>query len=91
EGTGVDDLIATVVRTGYTAEPILPPEPEPEPEPAPEAEAGPTADQAPQERSPADARLADLRHRLLVSVVLALPVVVLAMVPPLQFDNWQWL
>ncbi|MFJ4435832.1 heavy metal translocating P-type ATPase [Streptomyces sp. NPDC088923] len=85
EGTGVDDLIATVVRTGYTAEPILPPEPEPEPEPGPEADA------APQERSPADSRLADLRHRLLVSVVLALPVVLLAMVPPLQFDNWQWL
>lgn len=82
EGVGIDDLVATVVKTGYTAEPILPPEPEPGPEPEPDA-ASP--------EPPADSRLADLRHRLLVSVVLALPVVVLAMVPPLQFDNWQWL
>ncbi|MGW7193991.1 copper-translocating P-type ATPase, partial [Streptomyces sp. NPDC054838] len=29
--------------------------------------------------------------RLVVSAALALPVVVLAMVPALQFDNWQWL
>jgi Cu+-exporting ATPase len=33
----------------------------------------------------------DARRRLLVSLVLALPVLALAMVPPLQFDNWQWL
>ncbi|WP_255252631.1 heavy metal translocating P-type ATPase [Curtobacterium sp. 'Ferrero'] len=31
-----------------------------------------------------------LRRRLLVSAVLALPVVVLSMVPPLQFPDWQW-
>ena len=31
-----------------------------------------------------------LRRRLLVSLALAIPVVVLAMVPPLQFRNWQW-
>jgi Cu+-exporting ATPase len=31
-----------------------------------------------------------LRHRLLVSVALALPVVVLAMVPAWQFRYWQW-
>ena len=30
-----------------------------------------------------------LRRRLLVSLALAIPVVVLAMVPPLQFPNWQ--
>jgi Cu+-exporting ATPase len=33
---------------------------------------------------------AQLRHRLLVSVALAVPVVVLAMVPAWQFDYWQW-
>ncbi|MGW1691364.1 heavy metal translocating P-type ATPase [Streptomyces sp. NPDC002399] len=44
----------------------------------------------PAERSAALA-LAALRQRLLVSAVLAAPVVVLAMVPALQFDNWQWL
>lgn len=31
-----------------------------------------------------------LRHRLLVSVALAVPVVVLAMVPAWQFRYWQW-
>jgi Cu+-exporting ATPase len=34
---------------------------------------------------------APLRRRLLVSALLTLPVLVLAMVSPLQFDNWQWL
>ena len=32
-----------------------------------------------------------LRRRLLVSAVLSLPVLAFAMVPALQFDNWQWL
>ncbi|MCW2986147.1 MAG: copper-translocating P-type ATPase [Conexibacter sp.] len=34
---------------------------------------------------------APLRLRLIVSAVLSLPVLVLSMVSPLQFDNWQWL
>jgi Cu+-exporting ATPase len=34
---------------------------------------------------------APLRRRLLVSAALALPVLVLSAIPPLQFDNWQWL
>ncbi|MET8935691.1 heavy metal translocating P-type ATPase [Streptomyces rubiginosohelvolus] len=38
-----------------------------------------------------DASLAALRRRLVVSAVLAAPVVLLAMVPALQFDFWQWL
>ncbi len=32
-----------------------------------------------------------LRQRVLVSALLSLPVLVLAMVPPTQFDNWQWI
>ncbi len=32
-----------------------------------------------------------LRQRLLVSLALTVPVILLAMVPALQFDNWQWL
>ena len=32
-----------------------------------------------------------LRRRLVVSAVLTVPVLLLAMVPPLQFDGWQWL
>ncbi|MFJ9741702.1 heavy metal translocating P-type ATPase [Streptomyces sp. NPDC101166] len=74
-GTEVADLIATVVKTGYTAEEPAPPAPDPE-----------RADEA-----PADPELAALRGRLVVSALLAAPVVLLAMVPALQFDNWQWL
>ncbi|MDQ0831089.1 Cu+-exporting ATPase [Streptomyces achromogenes] len=73
-GVEVADLIATVVKTGYTAE-------EPAPEPAPR-DAG---------DAPRDPELTDLRHRLLVTALLAAPVVLLAMVPSFQFDNWQWL
>ncbi|WP_316754216.1 heavy metal translocating P-type ATPase [Streptomyces herbicida] len=79
EGVQVTDLIATVVKTGYTAE-----EPPP-PRPGPEAES-----ESPQ-ASEADPELTALRHRLLVSALLAAPVVLLAMIPALQFDNWQWL
>ena len=32
-----------------------------------------------------------LRRRLIITVVLAVPVVALAMIPALQFTNWQWL
>jgi P-type Cu+ transporter len=40
----------------------------------------------------ADAEPGDpLRDRLILSAALSLPVIVLAMVPPWQFTNWQWL
>ncbi|MGW5395083.1 heavy metal translocating P-type ATPase [Streptomyces sp. NPDC003952] len=84
EGVAVADLIATVVKTGYTAE--EPPPPEPEAVTGPEAQAAGAG--AGEDRDP---ELAALRQRLLVSVTLSLPVVLLAMVPALQFDNWQWL
>lgn len=38
-----------------------------------------------------DTEVADLRQRVTVSAILTIPVVILAMVPPLQFDYWQWL
>lgn len=72
-GIQVADLIATVVKTGYTAEEPAPPQPV-------EAE---TPD--------GDPELASLRERLTVSALLAVPVVLLSMIPALQFDNWQWL
>ncbi|WP_339129455.1 heavy metal translocating P-type ATPase [Streptomyces sp. f51] len=75
EGVRVADLIATVVKTGYTAEEPPPPEP-------PAEETPPAAD---------DPETAALRQRLTVSAVLALPVVLMSMIPALQFDNWQWL
>ncbi|MFI1152331.1 heavy metal translocating P-type ATPase [Streptomyces sp. NPDC020817] len=79
-GVQVADLIETVVKTGYTAEEPPPPEPEPE-----------TGHPGPGTEAPRDPELAALRQRLLVSATLALPVVLLSMVPALQFDNWQWL
>jgi Cu+-exporting ATPase len=44
------------------------------------------------ERAPEDDRRSgDLAVRLAVSVALTVPLVVLAMVPPLQFAGWEWL
>ncbi|MFD8044334.1 heavy metal translocating P-type ATPase [Streptomyces chartreusis] len=54
-------------------------------EPAPPQPA-PEQDQAPQ-----DPELAAYRGRLVVSALLAVPVIALSMIPALQFDNWQWL
>lgn len=34
---------------------------------------------------------AALRQRLIISAALSIPVVALAMIPAIQFDNWQWL
>ncbi|EGG44419.1 cation-transporting P-type ATPase [Streptomyces griseoaurantiacus M045] len=77
-GVEVADLIATVEKTGYTAE-----------EPPPPAAA---TDESGGETAPADdGELLSLRERLYVSLVLTVPVVAMAMVPALQFDNWQWL
>jgi Cu+-exporting ATPase len=39
---------------------------------------------------PEDTEVGLLRRRVLVSLLLTVPVVVLAMVPVLQFANWQW-
>ncbi|MFJ2584487.1 heavy metal translocating P-type ATPase [Streptomyces sp. NPDC087538] len=112
-GTGLADLIATVEKTGYTAQPVHRPEP-PAPPPPPattgtrtgtpadveagtgagteaEAEIETGAGAGAGEQQEAGPALASLRQRLIVSAVLAAPVVLLAMVPALQFDNWQWL
>ncbi|MFC8081487.1 heavy metal translocating P-type ATPase [Streptomyces sp. NPDC057340] len=79
--TRVADLIATVVKTGYTAEEPAPPEPSD----------GSGSRESGSGEGDDDPELSALRQRLLVSVLLAAPVVLLAMVPALQFDNWQWL
>ncbi|MCH5671549.1 heavy metal translocating P-type ATPase [Streptomyces gilvus] len=80
-GIQVADLIATVVKTGYTAEEPAPPQPV---EPVEPVEGEPQAAED-------DPELASLRQRLTVSALLAAPVVALSMIPALQFDNWQWL
>ena len=70
-----DDLIARVEATGYTA--TLP-------------QAAPPVSGR-DEEAPEPDETAALRQRLTVSAVLTLPVLVLSMIAPLQFDNWQWL
>ncbi|WP_424888236.1 heavy metal translocating P-type ATPase [Streptomyces sp. XH2] len=81
-GVAVADLIATVEKTGYTAQ-------EP-PKPTARAEAQTPQGQE-QEPGHGGGEVGALRQRLLASLVLAVPVVLMAMVPALQFDNWQWL
>ena len=70
-----NDLLAAVEKAGYAAR---------LPEPPPTADAEPPP-------AHAGGALAALRSRLLVSVALTIPVVAMAMVPALQFRNWQWL
>jgi len=74
---GIDPqaLIDEVVKTGYTA--VVP---------APPAAA---ADD-PAAGEPADPELTSLRQRLIGSTVLSVPVILLAMIPALQFTYWQW-
>ncbi|KJY43895.1 carbonate dehydratase [Streptomyces sp. NRRL B-1568] len=75
EDVTVADLIATVEATGYTAAP---------PKPARTEDAPGGADAASDELQP-------LRQRLVTAVTLAVPVILLAMVPAWQFEYWQWL
>ncbi|MGI5396365.1 heavy metal translocating P-type ATPase [Streptomyces sp. CA-251251] len=75
-GVSVPELIATVEATGYTAR---------EPEPAR------TASESGTEPAAAADELRPLRERLVTAVVLAVPVIAMAMVPALQFEYWQWL
>lgn len=74
---GVDSasLIATVEAAGYTASVPVPPRPK-------DAKQDATA--------PVDPTT-ELRRRLIISTVLAVPVVALSMIPAIQFTNWQWL
>jgi Cu+-exporting ATPase len=71
-----DDLVKVVEATGYTAE-------LPAPRHATTAVEGEAAESADPTRS--------VRQRLITSAVLAIPVILLAMVPAFQFTYWQWL
>jgi Cu+-exporting ATPase len=75
EGVSTDDLVTAVQNAGYTATLPTPPSAD---------ESGPPDD-------PRDRELTALRTRLIVSAILSVPVIAMAMVPALQFDNWQWL
>jgi Cu+-exporting ATPase len=71
------DLVRVVKDTGYTAAPVIP-------QLAPEHSAA-------EQDGGEDAGLRALRDRMRGSVALAVPVILVAMVTPLQFPNWQWL
>ncbi|MFD9224666.1 heavy metal translocating P-type ATPase [Streptomyces sp. NPDC060064] len=71
----MEDLVAAVERAGCTAELPLPPEPQED-----------TRQSEPEEGEPRGER-----ERLLITALLCVPVLVLSMVPSLQFRNWQWL
>ncbi len=75
EDVTAGDLIAAVESIGYRAS-------LPQPEADGPAEHDLTAD---------DPELRSLRQRLVGSIVLGLPVLVLSMVQPFQFESWQWL
>jgi P-type Cu+ transporter len=72
-----EDLLGAVEAAGYQA--VLPAA---EPARAGRGHAHPDL---------AEDETAALRRRLVISAALSLPVLVLAMVRALQFDNWQWL
>ncbi|MGW8486512.1 heavy metal translocating P-type ATPase [Streptomyces sp. NPDC055886] len=81
---------APAAETSREAAPIS--APETTREAAPEFTREPALDSAARDaEAEQDASLAALRQRLVVSAALAVPVVLLAMVPALQFDYWQWL
>ncbi|MFD4000964.1 heavy metal translocating P-type ATPase [Streptomyces rubiginosohelvolus] len=79
----VEDLIATVEATGYTARPPAPP--------ASETAAPPPGSGDTEQSAAEDDGLTTLRQRLITAVLLAVPVIAMAMIPALQFDYWQWL
>lgn len=76
-GVTAADLVAAVERAGYTAGLHSPPRPPQRPE-------GEATDAVPEEDRAE-------RERLLITALLCGPVLVLSMVPALQFRNWQWL
>ncbi|MFI0118590.1 heavy metal translocating P-type ATPase [Streptomyces globisporus] len=79
----VEDLIATVEATGYTARPPAPP--------AAGTAAPPPGSGDTEQSASEDDGLTTLRQRLITAVLLAVPVIAMAMIPALQFDYWQWL
>ncbi|MEV1291988.1 heavy metal translocating P-type ATPase [Pseudonocardia sp. NPDC049635] len=81
DGVDTGRLVATVESAGYSATPVRAPQDH-------TAAGAPAEDPGSEEETTA---LRELRHRFVVSALLSLPVVVLAMAPPLQFVNWQWL
>lgn len=93
DGSGpadVDALVAAVQAAGYDAHPITPTPPMTDEEIA-AVTGGMGMDMGDEDTSaPTDARGTDLRRRLRLAAVLTVPVVLISMVPVLQFRGWQW-
>ncbi|HEX7189265.1 MAG TPA: heavy metal translocating P-type ATPase [Actinomycetes bacterium] len=87
DGVTVDDLVATVEATGYTAAPPRQPAASSGDSIADSTGVDDLGAQASGEPDAVDA----LRRRVMVSAALAVPVIALSMAPALQFDFWQWL
>jgi Cu+-exporting ATPase len=82
----IDDLLKTVHDIGYEA---LPPEPPKLPVNVVDEMGAPLDDRSAAEIA-SDRETEDLRRRFWVSLALATPVVLVSMIPPLQFMYWQW-
>ena len=74
------DLVATIEATGYTAS-----------LPAPKIASAAGTGAGHEDDADKNDEVSLLRQRLVISSVLSLPVLLLSMIPVLQFDNWQWL
>ena len=80
EGYDLEDLVTVVEQTGYTA--ALP---------APRNTQGANGEGGADGEEPAeDPERRSLRQRLIGAVVLSVPVIVISMIPALQFTYWQW-
>jgi Cu+-exporting ATPase len=78
EAVSPADLVATVEATGYSAQLPAPPVPE-------------SADEMDPAAPVVHDEAAALKQRLVICAILTLPVLLMSMIPMLQFDNWQWL
>ncbi|MBL3688202.1 copper-translocating P-type ATPase [Leucobacter zeae] len=72
-------LIAEIEKTGYSAE-----------LPKPKTRGADGASEHDAEDPAADPELVALRQRLIGSIGLSVPVILMAMIPALQFPYWQW-
>lgn len=85
KGTDVATLVSAVEAAGYTA--VVPAVPKT----AAGGEPGGADDGGAKSAHLEEANTASLRRRLIVSAILAVPVVAFSMIPAIQFTNWQWL
>ena len=84
-----DDLLAAVKAIGYSAAVVAPHAP-PAAFDLPGTPGTSAVADAPGDAS-ADRHLVELRQRLVISALLTAPVLLMSMIPALQFDDWQWL